>query len=45
VLRFFQWRQNRHPGRSGTGLAGLIGDDHQTLTNAHDTGDSDGHAS
>lgn len=44
VLRFFQWRQSRHPGRSGAGLAGLIGDE-QTYLNTATTGDSDGHAS
>lgn len=44
VLRFFQWRQHRNPGRPGAGLAGLIGEDHQTFTTTT-TGDSDGHAS
>lgn len=45
VLRFFQWRQNRHPGRPGAGLAGLMGEDHKDFVNTMTTGDSDGHAS
>lgn len=44
VLRFYQWRQNRHPG-SGAGLAGLMGDDPHTFVSTTITGDSDGHAS
>ena len=45
VLRFFQWRQNRHPGRSGAGLAGLMGEDPLNFVSTTTTGDSDGHAS
>lgn len=44
VLRFFQWRQNRHPG-SGAGLASLIGEVHKDFVSTMTTGDSDGHAS
>jgi predicted ArsR family transcriptional regulator len=46
VLRFFQWRQNRHPGE-GAGLAGLMGEEPpqepSLIETANDTGVTDGH--